>query len=112
MSAAGSAGVSDIDAGFCRIWKGRTSDQFLKSIYDGYRESSMIYIFSRVYIDCGRIRRESLLKGLGSSFPSSPIMFWLFPATEQYKPHILVVKCRTPNAYSPPRARELTEREN
>ncbi|XP_075742603.1 uncharacterized protein LOC119170880 isoform X3 [Rhipicephalus microplus] len=77
MSAAGSAGVSDIDAGFCRIWKGRTSDQFLKSIYDGYRESSMIYIFSRVYIDCGRIRRESLLKGLGSSFPSSPIMFWV-----------------------------------
>ncbi|KAH7957983.1 hypothetical protein HPB51_028033 [Rhipicephalus microplus] len=62
--------------GFCRIWKGRTSDQFLKSIYDGYRESSMIYIFGRVCIKCGRIRREALLKGLGSSFPSRPIMFW------------------------------------
>uniref|UniRef100_A0A6G5A1Y6 E2 ubiquitin-conjugating enzyme n=1 Tax=Rhipicephalus microplus TaxID=6941 RepID=A0A6G5A1Y6_RHIMP len=37
----------------------------------------MIYIIGRVYIDCGRIRREALLKGLGSSFPSRPIMFWV-----------------------------------
>ncbi|KAH8032451.1 hypothetical protein HPB51_025904 [Rhipicephalus microplus] len=64
--------------GFCRILKGRTSDQFLTSIYNGYRESSMIYIFGRVYIDCERIRREALLKGLGSGFPSRPIMFWEF----------------------------------